>query len=67
VALLRPENGAADRRRMRAIPQAGEPEEVLEQVPVGADAEVPLAHRFEGGHLLDAVRVEVLELQPVRE
>jgi hypothetical protein len=29
----------------------------LEQVPVGADAEVPLAHRFEGGHLLDVVRV----------
>jgi hypothetical protein len=29
----------------------------LEQVPVGADDKIPLAHRFEGGHLLDAVRV----------
>jgi hypothetical protein len=34
---------------------------------VGSDAKVPLAHRFECGHLLDVVRVEVLELQPVRE
>jgi hypothetical protein len=34
---------------------------------VRADAEVPLAHRFEHGHLLDAIQVEVLELQPVRE
>jgi hypothetical protein len=24
---------------------------------VGADAKVPLAHCFEGGHLLDAIRV----------
>jgi hypothetical protein len=28
----------------------------LEQVPMGTNAEVPLAHRFKGGHLLDAVR-----------
>jgi hypothetical protein len=57
AALLCPEIGAADRRRAGAIPQAGEPEEVLEQVPVGVDAEVPLSHRFEGGHLLDDVQV----------
>jgi hypothetical protein len=67
AALLPPEIGAADRCRVGAIPQAGEPEEVLEEVPMGADAEVPLAHRFECSHLLDAVRVEVLELQPIRE
>jgi hypothetical protein len=36
-------------------------------MPVGADAEVPLAHRLERNHLLDAVWVEVLELQPIRE
>jgi hypothetical protein len=47
--------------------QVGEPEEVLEEVPMGADTEVPLAHHFERSHLLDAVRVEVLELQPIRE
>jgi hypothetical protein len=34
---------------------------------LGADAKVLLAHHFEGGHLLDVVRVHVLELQPVRE
>jgi hypothetical protein len=39
----------------------------LEQVPVRADAKEPLAHHFERGHLLDTFRVEVLELQPVRE
>jgi hypothetical protein len=55
------------RRRAGAIPQAGEPEEVLEEVPMGTDAEVPLAHCFERSHLLDVVRVEVLELQPIRE
>jgi hypothetical protein len=32
---------------------------------VGTDIEVPLAHRLERSHLLDAVRVEVLELQPI--
>jgi hypothetical protein len=52
---------------MGAIPQAGEPEEALEEMLVGADAEVPLAHRLERSHLLDAVWVEVLELQPIRE
>jgi hypothetical protein len=61
------EISAADRHGTGAIPQAGEPEEVLEQGPVGADAKVPLAHRFECGHLLHAVRIEVLELQPVHE
>jgi hypothetical protein len=34
---------------------------------VHTDAEEPLTHRFKSGHLLDVVRVEVLELQPVRE
>jgi hypothetical protein len=36
-------------------------------VPVGIDFEVPLAHRLERSHLLDAVRVYMLELQPVLE
>jgi hypothetical protein len=31
TTLLRPEIGAADRRRAGAIPQVGEPEEVLER------------------------------------
>jgi hypothetical protein len=57
AALLRLKIGAADCRHAGAVPQAGEPEEVLEHVLLSANAEVPLAHRFEGGHLLDAVRV----------
>jgi hypothetical protein len=65
--LLHPEIGAADRRRSGAILQAGEPEEVLEEVPMGADSEVPLAHRLERRHLLDIVQVEILELQPILE
>jgi hypothetical protein len=36
-------------------------------MPVHADAEEPLTHCLEGSHLLDAVRVEVLELQPVHK
>jgi hypothetical protein len=36
-------------------------------VPMRTDAEEPLAHRFKDSHLLDAVRVEVLKLQPIRE
>jgi hypothetical protein len=36
-------------------------------MPVRTDAEEPLAHCLEGSHLLDVVRVEVLELQPIRE
>jgi hypothetical protein len=36
-------------------------------MPVHADAEEPLAHCLKGSHLLDVVRVEVLELQPVRK
>jgi hypothetical protein len=67
AALLRLKVGVADRRRAGAVPQAGEPEEILEQVPVGTNAEVPLVHRSEHSHLLDAVRVEVLELQPICE
>jgi hypothetical protein len=50
------------RHRAGAILPTGEPEEVLEEVPMGTDSEVPLAHRLERSHLLDAVRVEVLEL-----
>jgi hypothetical protein len=36
-------------------------------VPVGTDSEVPLAHRLKRSNLLDVVRVEVLELQPILE
>jgi hypothetical protein len=32
---------------------------------MGADPQVPLAHRLERRHLLDVVRVEVLKLEPV--
>jgi hypothetical protein len=42
AALLHPEVGAADRRRAGAVPQAGEPEEVLEQVPVCTNAKEPV-------------------------
>jgi hypothetical protein len=59
--------GAANRHRAGAFPEKGEPEEVLEQMPVRADAKKPFAHHFKGGHLLDVVRDEVLKLQPVRE
>jgi hypothetical protein len=38
--------GAADSCRAGAVPQAGEPEELLEQMLVCADAKEPLAHRF---------------------
>jgi hypothetical protein len=36
-------------------------------MPVRTEAKEPLAHGLKGSHLLDAVRVEVLELQPIRE
>jgi hypothetical protein len=36
-------------------------------VPIGTNFEVPLAHHLERRHLLDAVRVEVLELMPILE
>jgi hypothetical protein len=36
-------------------------------VPMGTYFQVPLAHRLECHHLLDAVRVEVLQLEPVLE
>jgi hypothetical protein len=36
-------------------------------MPVRTDAEEPLTHCLTGSHLLDVVRVEVLELQPVHE
>jgi hypothetical protein len=34
---------------------------------MGIDSQVPLAHRLERRHLLDVVRVEVLQLKPVLE
>jgi hypothetical protein len=34
-------------------------------MPVGADSEMPFAHRLERNHLLDVVRVKVLELLSV--
>jgi hypothetical protein len=39
----------------------------LEEVPMGTNAEIPLAHRLKRIHLLDALRVQVLELQPILE
>jgi hypothetical protein len=67
AALLHPKVGTANRRRTGSLPQAGEPEEVPEQMPLCNDAEEPLSHCLEGSHLLDAVRVEVLELRPIHE
>jgi hypothetical protein len=67
LALLHPKIGASNHCRAESLPQAGEPEEVPEQMPVRTDTEEPLAHCLEGCHMLDVVRVEVLELQPVRE
>jgi hypothetical protein len=34
-------------------------------VPMGTNSQVPLAQRLEHRHLLDVVRVEVLQLEPV--
>jgi hypothetical protein len=34
---------------------------------MGTNSEVPLTHRLERRHLLNAVRVEVLELKPILE
>jgi hypothetical protein len=34
---------------------------------MGTDSQVPFAHRLERCHLLDAVRVEVLQLKPILE
>jgi hypothetical protein len=34
---------------------------------MSANSQVPLAHRLEGRHMLDAVRVEVLQLEAVLE
>jgi hypothetical protein len=62
AALLHPKVRAANCRRAGSLPQPGEPEEVLEQMLVRTDAKEPLAHCLKGNHLLDAVRVEVLEL-----
>jgi hypothetical protein len=67
AALLHPKVGAANRHRAGSLPQEGEPKEVPKQMLVCTDAEEPLAHCLEGNHLLDVVRVEVLELQPVCE
>jgi hypothetical protein len=64
-ALLHPEVGAADRRRPGTVIQARKLEEILEKVPVGTDSQVPLAHCLEHRHLLDAIRVEMLQLEPI--
>jgi hypothetical protein len=63
-ALLHLEIGAADRFRPGIFLQARELEEVPEKVPMGTDSQVPFAHRFKCHHLLDVVRVEVLQLKP---
>jgi hypothetical protein len=34
-------------------------------VPMSTNSQVPLAHRLERRHLLDVVRVEVLQLETV--
>jgi hypothetical protein len=36
-------------------------------MPTGTDSQVPLAHHLERCHLLDVVRVEVLQLEAVLE
>jgi hypothetical protein len=36
-------------------------------VPMGTDFQIPLTHRLERRHLLDVVRVEVLQLEVVLE
>jgi hypothetical protein len=45
-ALLHPEVGAANHRRLGAILQARELEEVPEEVPMRTDSQVPFAHRL---------------------
>jgi hypothetical protein len=62
--LLHPEVGAADGRRVGVVLQAHEHEEGLEKVLVGTDSQVSLAQHLERCHLLDVVRVEVLQLEP---
>jgi hypothetical protein len=37
------------------------------KMPMGTNSQVPLAHRLKCHHLLDAVRVEVLQLEPILE
>jgi hypothetical protein len=53
---------APDHHRDTAVLQAGEFKEVPEEVPVCTYSQVPLTQCPERSHLLDAVRVEVLEL-----
>jgi hypothetical protein len=66
-ALLHPEVGAADRRRPRTLLQARELEEVSEKVPMGTDSQLPFTRRLERRHLLNVVRVEVLQLKLILE
>jgi hypothetical protein len=66
-ALHHPEVGATDCRHERVVLQAGELEEVLEEVSLSTNPQVPLTQCLERRHLLDVVRVEVLELLPVLE
>jgi hypothetical protein len=66
-ALLHPEVGGADSRRPGTLLQARELEEVPEKVLMGTNSQVPLAHCLERYHLLDAVQVEMLQLESVLE
>jgi hypothetical protein len=61
--LLHLKVGLADRRRLGAILQAREHEEVLKKVSMGTDSQVPHAQHLKCRHLLDVVRVEVLQLE----
>jgi hypothetical protein len=65
--LLHPEVGAANRHRPGDILQARKHEEVPEDVPMGTYYQVRLAHRLKCHHLLDVVRVEMLQLEAVLE
>jgi hypothetical protein len=66
-ALLHPEIGAHDRHRLGTILQAREHKEILEEVPMGTNSQVPHAHRLKRRLLLDVVRVELLQLEAVLE
>jgi hypothetical protein len=65
--LLHSEVGAVDRRRPGTLLQARKFEEIPEKVSMRTDSQVPLTHHLECCHLLDVVRVEVLQLKPILE
>jgi hypothetical protein len=58
--LLHLEVGTADRHHPGTILQAREHEEIPEEVPMGTDPQVSLAHHLECRHLLDTVWIQVL-------